>query len=285
MATKVLSTSQTRQWFGFPFKVSRGPVSGTWTEFEYPSYWLAVILRGSCSVRVRAGRWRDFSFTPGSFAGHPPGRVWDELSWRGAVEVMVLNCNLDRLRGCGLSEHEPLPSLSAAYPCATDRAIAAIAGNMLREFESGSLSGRIYAESLSLALAARLDGIAREMRGARTRDTGPVLPTPKARLVSERIEASLAQDLSIADLAGAVGMSPSHFSTCFRNTFELPVHQYVMNRRIEHGSRLLATSNFSNAEIALECGFASQSHFTQAFRRMTGTTPTRYRRGLERRTD
>jgi AraC-like DNA-binding protein len=50
-----------------------------------------------------------------------------------------------------------------------------------------------------------------------------------------------------------------------------------VGRRIERAQHLLSTTNLSLAEITLESGFASQSHFTDVFRKLLGTTPKRYR--------
>ena len=53
-------------------------------------------------------------------------------------------------------------------------------------------------------------------------------------------------------------------------------HQYVMRERVGEAKRLLAKGHMSVAEVALTVGFASQSHFTDLFRRAVGTTPKRY---------
>jgi AraC family transcriptional regulator len=57
----------------------------------------------------------------------------------------------------------------------------------------------------------------------------------------------------------------------------LPLHQYVLGRRIERAASLLRFSDTPIAAIAIECGFADQSHLTTAFRRRTGVTPAVYR--------
>jgi AraC family transcriptional regulator len=155
---------------------------------------------------------------------------------------------------------------------------------MVRENESGCPSGRLYAESLSIAFAARLNGIALE--DDRRYSAGEGLGQHRAKLVRDFIEASLAEDLSVAELARLVGISPSRFRTLFRATFSLPVHRYVINRRIERAMSMLLANNHRNADIAVACGFASESHLSDVFKRITGTTPQNYRRvGVSIRVD
>lgn len=93
----------------------------------------------------------------------------------------------------------------------------------------------------------------------------------------EYIEARLREDISLADIAAAVGLSPRHFCTAFRISVGKTPHVYLTERRIERAKLLLAGS-MPLAEIALECAFGSQQHFTTAFRNHTGFTPAYWRR-------
>src|SRR5271169_475616 len=98
----------------------------------------------------------------------------------------------------------------------------------------------------------------------------------RAKLVRDFIDSSLAEDLSVADLAHLVGVSPSRFASLFRSSFSMPVHRYVITRRIERAMCILSMDSYRNADIAAACGFASESHFGDVFKRVTGTTPRNY---------
>lgn len=99
-----------------------------------------------------------------------------------------------------------------------------------------------------------------------------VLSPRRLATVFEYIEAHLADNLSMAELACAANLSPHHFCAAFRRSTAMTPHRYVTARRLARAKRLLAGST-SLAEIALDCGFGSQQHFTAAFRQVLGTTP------------
>jgi transcriptional regulator GlxA family with amidase domain len=105
--------------------------------------------------------------------------------------------------------------------------------------------------------------------------------TPLARhLLRARdlVDSRYAEPLDLEALAGAAGVSPRHFSRCFRRTFGETPHQYLLTRRIERARHLLRTTDMQVAEICLAVGFNSVGSFTTTFRRHVGVPPTEYRR-------
>ena len=61
----------------------------------------------------------------------------------------------------------------------------------------------------------------------------------------------------------------------------MPVHQYVVRRRIERATILLRSGTLSSSEVALATGFAHQSHLARQMRRLKGVTPTAVRKGRD----
>ena len=92
------------------------------------------------------------------------------------------------------------------------------------------------------------------------------------------IDANLSADLSLGGIATAVGVRPHRLARDFRDRTGVPLHQYVLGRRVERAAQLLRCSDTPIAMIAIVCGFADQSHLTTAFRRRVGATPAAYRR-------
>jgi len=100
-------------------------------------------------------------------------------------------------------------------------------------------------------------------------------PTQLQR-VREYIRANLGCDIGLAELAHQVGLSPRYFSVLFKRALGASPHHFVLRERIDEAQRLLAAGQMPISEVALNLGFADQSHFSQAFRKITGTTPKRY---------
>jgi AraC family transcriptional regulator len=99
----------------------------------------------------------------------------------------------------------------------------------------------------------------------------------RLRLATEFINAHLAEDVTLADIAAVVDLSPFHFARAFKQTTGLTPQQYLMQRRIERAKDLLAQENLPIAEVSAQVGFKNQSHFTTFFRRFTSMTPKVWR--------
>jgi len=106
------------------------------------------------------------------------------------------------------------------------------------------------------------------------------LPGAALRRVLEHIDANVHRAPTLAELGGLVHMSAFHFSRLFKVSTGLPPHRFVVVRRIEHAKRLLAAGDIAIATVGRVVGFRTASHFTSAFRRVAGVTPSAYRAGL-----
>lgn len=99
---------------------------------------------------------------------------------------------------------------------------------------------------------------------------------------SRRIEAYLRENymrkLSIAKMAGVLGVSGGHFLTSFRESFGQTPHQFLLMLRLSAAEDMLMNTDISLAEIADRTGFSSQSHMTTALKKCRSTTPGELRR-------
>jgi len=101
--------------------------------------------------------------------------------------------------------------------------------------------------------------------------------------VQELIDARLAENLSLDELAASVGLSTSHFCALFKGSTGVPPHRYLLQRRVSRACEMLRGGEQGMADLALRLGFCDQSQFTKVFRRFAGTTPARYSQELGHR--
>ncbi|MGC1528699.1 MAG: AraC family transcriptional regulator, partial [Phormidesmis sp.] len=178
-----------------------------------------------------------------------------------ARETVVGNCDLITLKPEFQTRDPQLESISTM---------------LLNELEQGSLSNRLYIDSLSNILAVNL-----LRQHATTRPHLPVyeggLPSRQLRQVLDYMDAHLAQEIKLADLAQLLDISQFHFSRLFKQSLGISPYQYLIQQRVECAKQLLKTTDRLITDIALTCGFNSHSHLSKQFRQLTGMTPKAYR--------
>jgi AraC family transcriptional regulator len=136
------------------------------------------------------------------------------------------------------------------------------------ELEADDASDPLYAESLCTAMVVRLIGGAPALDDRRR----TLAPGTAARVI-EFIDAHLDQRLTLSELAGLAGLSVPHFKVLFRETLGMPVHRYVVQRRVERARTLLLQGKLNASQVALDTGFAHQSHMAHWMGRLLGVTP------------
>jgi AraC-like DNA-binding protein len=105
----------------------------------------------------------------------------------------------------------------------------------------------------------------------RKRNIGELIKRVKELVADGRVK--------VAEISRAVGVSPSHLAATFKSAERTTIHRYLMHQRLSRAASLLATCD-DLTTLALNLGFASQSHFSNAFRRWAGCTPGLYRARL-----
>ena len=198
------------------------------------------------------------------------------ISWDREVEFSVISICPTLLHQTTQElmqrEIELIPQFSIDDPVIQQLALA-----LKMEIQTGCMSGKLYGEALGTALAARLvQNYAVSKFSLEFKANG--LSQSQLERVIDYMKVNLTQDVSILDLATLTSMSASHFSRSFKQSVGVAPYQYLIQQRVGRAKQLLKQQTISISDIALECGFANQTHLTKVFRQMTGITPKAYQK-------
>lgn len=123
--------------------------------------------------------------------------------------------------------------------------------------------------------------IIRDHRAEQLRQNqAPATYSPPIVKVMQWLGEHLDENISVSDLADVAGLSPSYFRRWFHREVGSSPRDYVTQLRIERSKRLLAESNRSITQIAMDLGYSTSAYFTAVFHGETGTTPSEFRRQL-----
>jgi AraC family transcriptional regulator len=158
---------------------------------------------------------------------------------------------------------------------AQDRLCWTIATELRNECRNGFPRGSLFLHSASMALLTQLayvfDKATPQVELTRA------LREPKLTLVLDYIKSNLDHNVTLAELAELVELTPRYFCEVFKLAMGRPPHQFQIEQRIERAKSLLLQSLVPLRDVALMAGFSSQSHLNVYFRRIVGVTPARYR--------
>lgn len=267
-----LLSSHSLGWDGILVQHHQQPA---WEMPEYtPSHHTLTLQHHSHTVaseRVLNGKLRTEQLQAGDVALIPVDVAHKKL-WRRDCNFTLLM--LDPVHVARItsevtdnSQFELLPQFAKSDPLIYQIGIA-----LKSELETDRPSDRLYIDSLMTALIAHL---------MRHYSTVPLVTSPPINGLSkyqlertiEYINAHLTQELNLSELADAVGVSKFYFCRLFKQSMGSTPHQYVIEQRVERAKQLLQQRQFAIADVALQCGFANQSHLNRHFKRIVGITP------------
>ena len=269
-----LLNSAATAWRGLPLEVHRTqPTDEVWSGGPAPGeQHLVVVLEGSYEVLRKTPR-RDVRqrALPGTVSFHS-GSGATVLRVAGTAKAAAFGLSAAWL--ARLTHEGAPPRLPTSFRLPPDETARSLAAAMCEEVERGAPTGRLFAESLSLALLS----YALERAPLSPMQVSGALTEAQCRKLRRHIDDRLGEELRLAELSALCGLGERQFSILFRRAFGKPVHRYVLEQRLAQGARWLANGSYDIAEIALRTGFSSQSHFTTMFRRAYGVTPRCYAR-------
>jgi AraC family transcriptional regulator len=272
-----LLTSASTQWSGFLLEVHSSKIVRQDVWWGWHRTHVCLVTRGMLSFEIRrTGRNEKCVARKGNILIFPAG--FDETHFCiDESDFHAICVELDPVRLKKLLGHNASPAESPLQPQIgiNDRQIHALLTNMATEVSRGCPTGKIYGQSLSLSLAAYLEGTFRE-EGCPETQISHQFSELEAKNLSNYILENLDNDLCLATLAELVGVSPRQFCRLFGNTFGTTPHRYIMDKRIARAKTLIREGGCL-VNIANKLGFSSQSHFSDVFRKTTGVSPGRFR--------
>lgn len=263
--------------------VSESPWEASLLPSRHPC--LAYCARGSAAIRrqIEGEPSQVARLGTGQFGMIPAGRA---STWQldGAPDIQHLYLGRDMLDSVIRDEYDRDPADVVIAPRIgfEDPLLRQLVGGLFDSITDRQLGTGLYADHLVRLVALRLlrtnSNLGARSASARARNDVSVGRVEKVR---ELIDDEIGRDLPLSLLASEVGVAPHRLAADFRLVVGVPLHRYVLQRRVTRARELLSTTDLPIAAIAYQVGFSSQSHLTTVFRRLTGATPGRFRTSID----
>jgi AraC family transcriptional regulator len=278
-------SSEESNWEGLVVRAFHEPgeLEG-WIDPAVPDTSLVLVTQGAMYMEQRLlnGPWRGQHIRQGDLFLKPGGSGPYELRWRSLspepLQTLHLHLNTHLLARTAeeVADRDSARLALIGHSGFQDPLLTQIGLALWRELEQDTPAGKLYAQTAAQMLAVHLlrhyTSTAGEIEAV-----SQGLTRHQVKRVTDFMRAHLSQDLSLDVLAQQIGFSPYHFARLFRQTLGESPHQFVLRQRVERAQHLLKEADVPLAHIALECGFANQSHLSLVFKRLLGLTPRAYR--------
>jgi AraC-like DNA-binding protein len=192
------------------------------------------------------------------------------------VSMYMSRAAIDRFQ----EEHDllPLQSLRTALGAPfDDRVVRSLGESLLSAIDAPAAASRLFVDHVALALLSHMTAAYGGLAIAVPPKRGRLAPWQERR-AKEMLLASIDGGIGLEELAGGCGLSRSHFARAFKATTGASPLQWLLARRIDRAKNLLLNSALPLDQVADQCGFADQSHFSRTFVRLVNATPGRWRR-------
>ena len=206
---------------------------------------------------------REVVCQPSALTFRASGQTHEDLVHGADTRVFVLEISpqwIERLRADSLA----LESAFEFYGGTLTRLCA----RLNREFHKTDSAAKLAIEGLALELLAE---------ATRQPSHGIGTAPPWLRQAREMVIEHFSETLKLTEIAAEVGVHPAYLATAFRQKFGVTIGEFVRRLRIEHACAELKKGDLPLSAIALQAGFADQSHFSKVFKSYVGMTPREYR--------
>jgi AraC family transcriptional regulator len=258
--------------------ILEGRLPDSYQHHSAVNHLLSFGLRGRARIEwKRGGRLSRFVGGPGCFTITPAGED-NTFCMDRSMQMLNVFFGTDQLRALADREWKPYNPTIEILPVYHQNTpeIVALGQAFAAQLRSPRQGSGLYAETLWTQIAIQLlwhySSLPRqgEMSVERLADA-------RFRRVIDYLNASLASEISLGDLADLVNLSPNYFLSAFKKATGKTPHHLLTEMRVAKARELLSNPQMSIVNVALAVGFSSQSHFTTVFRRFVKTTPALYR--------
>jgi len=197
---------------------------------------------------------------------------------RNAAEFGIVMMSTETLEQVGQEFRYVRPELQTR-DVIEDSTLRRLMEILLSEKQARFQSGYFFLDSVTTTLASYLLRHYSASSAVLESSTGGLAPSVLRRSI-EFIQSHLEGDLRLSDLANEAKISSSHFIRSFRQSTGKTPYQFLLHQRVERAQSLMRDHGTPLTQVALASGFADQHHLARVFRRITGVTPSTYRRSL-----
>jgi AraC family transcriptional regulator len=246
------------------------------SEYSFDSVFnfsLVIKPPAICQLMVK-GRWVDANLGAGTVTFDPPSKN-NRVRWLGGFEAVNVAIDEKWIFGEEESRFSKLLRLSGAKNAFRDGVIAQLICDIKLDCLKGAPQGLLFTEALAQSLLFRYSAINETFPRSRREDRR----TKSIYTAIDFMRANLDKALSIEEIihVSAFDGSVFAFQRAFKRHTELTPHVYLLSARLELARELLRSNKQSITEIALACGFSNLSHFSDAYRRRWGESPSNSR--------
>ncbi|WP_207885704.1 AraC family transcriptional regulator [Pseudomonas sp. 30_B] len=275
MPTPAQTSSDSHGWTSITARRHLHPNRGHIEPPPLAAHFIVIHLEtpGDLGVRLN-GEWLRGHSRPGqiSIMSANQENAWE---WSSAIDSLHVCLDPQVLRRTAREADFPAFELNDGIGL-ENPAIYNIGLGLLDELHGNKPGSRAYVQALTQTFCLEL------LRGhcnllTEEPDERLALSPHKLKAALDFVEASLAQNISVEDIATAAHSSPCHFAHTFRKAMGVSPYHYLLQRRIERAKVLLRETDARISDVALATGFSSQSHFTACFHRTCREPPGRFR--------
>ena len=223
----------------------------------------------------RDGKHRDFTYHRNEIIVTPAG-VKSGWKWHVKTKCIIITLEPAKFEKFAQTELGILLSTQQLkdLPQFLDEDITQSGIQLLEALQCG-IGSQVMFESFARVFLTKL--ILKYGLQAKEYDFSKSFTAQHYKRVLDYIAANYGNNILLEDMAAQAGLSPSHFSRLFKQTIGKSPYQFLMAYRIEQAKKMLDNPNTLMIDVAMNCGFSDQAHFSRVFKKIEGLTPKKYR--------